>query len=148
MSRMGDEHLGDALSGLLDGELPLPAELAARQHLAACPDCALEYEHVRTARAWVRALPAAEPPFGFLEGLLLHPPAAAVPLLSRRWARLAAGAVSAAAAVALVGFASPRDAPVSPAVDRMVEVHAAGASVDADPLTRLAPLGIPVSFRR
>ncbi len=148
MSRMGDEHLGDALSGLLDGELALPAELAARQHLAACPDCAVEYEQVRTARAWVRALPAVDPPFGFLEGLLLHPPSASVPLLSRRWARVAAGAVSAAAAVALLGFASPRDAPVSPPVNRMVEAHAAGASINADPLTRLAPIGVPISFRR
>jgi anti-sigma factor RsiW len=148
MSAGGDGHLGDALSGLLDGELPLTQELAARQHLAACPACALEYEQVHTARAWVRGLPAVDPPFGFLEGLLLHPPAAAVPLLARRWVRVGAGAVSAAAAVALLGFASPRDAPVSPPVNRMVEAHAAGASINADPLTRLAPLGVPVSFRR
>lgn len=153
-----EPHLGDAISGLLDGELPLPTELSARQHLAACGLCTDEYERTRAARGWVRALPAAEPPFGFYERLLGGPPegnspldldrARAHPWLARRSVRLAMGAASSAAAVLLIGFVSPRQAPVSPPVNRMVEAHATGASVNGDPLSRLAPIGVPISFRR
>lgn len=153
-----DPHLGDAISGLLDGEMPLPTELSARQHLASCGLCTDEYERTRAARTWVRALPAAEPPFGFYEGLLGDAWEADRPLdldrarphpwLARRSVRLAMGAASSAAAVLLIGFVSPRQAPVSPPVNRMVEAHATGASVNGDPLSRLAPIGVPISFRR
>jgi anti-sigma factor RsiW len=143
------EHLHDLLSALLDGELPSSAEAAARQHAASCPQCSAELEDVRVARAWVRALPAVEPPFGFFERLIREP-AGARP---RRWwasrrVALAAVAGSAAAAVTLVGLAPPRDAPVSPSVGRFVEAHATGASLSGDPLSRLAPIGVPVTFRR
>lgn len=143
------KHLGDLLSALLDGELSRSAEESAQRHLAACSTCSAEYEQVRTARSWVRALPVAEPPFGFYERILrdspVYPPAHRR-VLSRR-AKLAAGMATAAAAVVLVGFVSPQDPPVSPTVNRLVEAHATGASVDSDPLSRLAPIGVPVSFR-
>jgi anti-sigma factor RsiW len=147
-------HLGDVLSGLLDGELTPSAEASARQHLDAC---ASELDDVRTARSWLRALPPVEPPAGFYENLLRDEApevraAAAVraPSLMRPSARrkVLAVAGSAAAAVVLVTVAAPRQAPVSPSVNRMVEAHATGASLSSDPLSRLAPLGVPVSFRR
>jgi hypothetical protein len=179
------EHLGDLLSGLLDRELSVEEELAARQHLDECGACSTELESVRLARSWVRSLPAVEPPFGFLESIVFGPPSrpswrerldwpvisfgprrpatafgprrpatafgprrpAANPSFRRR-AGVAALTVSAAAAVALVGIAPPRDAPVAPPVARLVEAHATGASVEGDPLSRLAPLGVPVSFGR
>ena len=150
--RRGDrrgEHLGDLLSALLDGELARSDEEQAYRHLEACRLCASELADVRTARGLVRALPAVDPPFGFFEGLVLgdhQPPSRRVPL--RRRVGVAALAASAAAAVAVVGLAPPRGEPVSPSVARLVEAHATGASLDGDPLSRLAPLGVPVTFRQ
>ena len=143
-------HLGDLLSALLDRELSMEEELAARQHLDECTRCAAELEDVRLARTWVRGLPAVEPPFGFLEHIIYGPEPrryVARPSLRRR-VGVAALTVSAAAAVALVGVTPPRDTPVSPSVARLVEAHATGASMDNEPLSRLAPLGVPVSFGR
>lgn len=143
-------HLGDALSGLLDGELPGPQREAARAHLLGCPTCAGELRAVGQARDWVRALPPVEPPFGFYERALRDGRHDRSPVFSpslRRRAGLAAiGA--AAAAVTVLGVGSPRPSPVSPAVPQLVEAHAASASVGADLLSKLAPVGVPVSFGR
>lgn len=145
-------HLGDALSALLDGELPASVELGARAHLADCPACTRELAAVGQARTWVRALPLVEPPFGFYERMLLdrgQPTAGAFGARStlRRRAGLAAlGA--AAAAVTVLGVGSPSQAPVNPAVPRLIEAHATSASVGADLLSKLAPAGVPVSFGR
>jgi anti-sigma factor RsiW len=130
--------------------LSAQAEAAARQHLAACRACARELEDVRMARTWVRALPPVEPPFGFFERMLRDwSRARARPTwASPRRVRVAAATASAAAAVALLGFATPQDAPVSPAVDVFVEAHATGASMESDPLSRLAPIGVPVTLSR
>jgi anti-sigma factor RsiW len=151
-SRAGGGHLGDALSGLLDGELDRQHADAARVHLLACPDCAAELHAVTRARAWVRALPPVEAPFGFYERVLLdHRPAPPAPPavasgLRRRAGLAALGAAAAAATV--LGVGSPRQSPVSPSVPRMIEAHATGASVGADLLSKLAPMGVPVSFGR
>jgi anti-sigma factor RsiW len=167
--RGSGSHLGDALSALLDGELPPDDEAPALYHLAACAACRAELDDVRTARAWVRALPSVEPPAGFIERLLADEtgvgedleigdearvPAAASPTslaARRRWTSrraLAALAASAAAGIGLLGLAHPREAPVSPAVAQLVEAHATGASLEGDPLSRLAPIGVPVTFTR
>lgn len=143
-------HLGDTLSALLDGELPLAQADQARAHLAACPSCADELAAVTQARTWVRALPPVEPPFGFYERMLRdrrEPVSAgfgAGSNLRRRAGLAALGA--AAAAVTVLGVGSPAVQPVSPAVPRLVEAHAASASVGADLLSKLAPMGVPVSF--
>ena len=147
---MTGEHLGDLLSGLLDGELPADIEASARAHLAACPACTSEMEDVRTARSWLRALPPVEPPAGFYERVLRDEPpegvlVAGAPSIRRK---VLAFAGSAAAALALVTVAAPRQSPVQPSVNSMVEAHATGASLNSDPLSGLAPLGVPVSFRR
>lgn len=148
------DHLGDLLSALVDGELN-PAQIAAAQaHVARCPSCAAELDEVTTARALVRALPALDPPFGLYERILrddrvLRPaPAtrAGAGWTPRRVAAAAFG--SAAAAVILLGLAPPRDTPVTPPVNSLVEAHATGASLGSDPLSRLAPIGVPVTFRR
>lgn len=145
---MSGKHLGDLLSAMLDGELSRSAEAAARHHLATCPSCAAELEDVRTAQGWVRSLPIVDPPLGFLDRLAVEPPPEVVRRLSPRWTGVAAVAASAAAALVLLGVAPPQEAPVSPPVGRMVEAHATGASLTGDPLSRLAPIGVPVTFRR
>jgi anti-sigma factor RsiW len=151
--RFGDSaHLGDTLSALLDGELARGQEEVARAHLARCPECTRELTAVRDARDWVRALPPVDPPFGFYERILLDPvPSfgsyqAARPGLRRRAGLAALGA--AAAAVTVLGVGSPSARPVNPGVPRLVEAHAASASVGADLLSKLAPMGVPVSFGR
>lgn len=145
-------HLGEALSALLDGELSMRRQEAARAHLAACPECAQELSEVGQARSWIRGLPLVDPPFGFYERMLRDPAPVATGAFAglvtlRRRAGLAAlGAV--AVAVTVLGVGSPSQPPVTPAVPRFVEAHAAGASVGADLLSKLAPAGIPVSFGR
>ena len=66
---IGDGHLGDALSGLLDGELTEDEVAAARTHLADCPPCRDELEATRATRTALRLLPAVEPPGGWLDGM-------------------------------------------------------------------------------
>ena len=147
-----DDHLGDALSALLDGELPPTQEAAARAHITGCPECAQELLAVTQARSWVRALPLVEPPFGLYERMLLErPPRVGVTFDARAALRRRAGIAAfgaAAAAVTVLGVASPSQPPVSPAVPRLVEAHATSASVGADLLSKLAPVGVPVSFGR
>ena len=148
---MSTGHLGDALSALLDGELPRPQEEAARAHLARCHDCAEELLAVREARTWLRGLPPVEPPFGFYERMLRGAPVAvprfAQPSALRRRAGMAAVG-AAAAAVTVLGIGSPSPRPISPSVPRLVEAHATSASVGADLLSKLAPVGVPVSLGR
>ena len=152
------DHLGDALSGLVDGELGPGQEEAALAHLAGCPSCADELSGVRQTRAWVRALPPVDAPLGFYEGMLhdrrfgasrsgrQQPLPVAGAQLRRRAGLVAVGA--AAAAITVLGVGSPSQTPVSPAVPRLVEAHASSASVGADLLGKLAPMGVPVSFGR
>ena len=136
-------HLGDLLSGLLDGELAPAEESAATSHLAACPTCAAELEELRAVRGTVRALPLVEPPFGFYERLLRRPPPW---WQDRRRVVAAALAGSAAVSVAFLGVSSPGQQPVSPSVASLIEVHATSASVSGDVLSPPTPAGGPVSF--
>jgi len=157
MSRFGTDggfagHLGDALSALLDGELPAAQAEGARDHLAVCPDCTRELAAVDQARTWVRTLPPVDPPFGFYERMLLdRQPVLRGALGDRATLRRRAGVAAfgaAAAAVTVLGIGSPSPRPVSPSVPRLVEAHATSASVGADLLSKLAPVGVPVSFGR
>lgn len=147
----GSDHMGDVLSALLDGELPAAQQELVRAHVDACPGCAEELAAVDQARTWVRSLPPVEAPFGFYERMLLdqrHIAAAmrARPAVRRRAGLAALGAAAAAATVLGIGSPSPR--PVSPSVPRLVEAHATSASVGADLLSKLAPVGVPVTFGR
>ena len=136
----GRRHAGDSLSALLDGELAPAEEAAVQAHLVACMACRHEMETVGLARQWMRALPPVDPPFGLYERML-------VPYRPGR-RRIAMAFLGAAAAVAAV-LVSVAPAP-QPAVDpdgghpdrgpRHVGV------VEGDPLTNLAPAGVPVSI--
>ena len=147
-------HLGDRLSGLLDGGLPEAEAEEARLHLAACASCAGELQAVTEARAWLRHLPPVEPPSGFRERLLgadpglVEPPGrvAVVPFRRRRAAVVALAGCAAAAAAVLGLFPAP-DPPAEPQVTRLVEAHATSGA-GGDPLSRLVPVGVPVSFGR
>jgi anti-sigma factor RsiW len=154
-------HLGDALSALLDGELAPPQAEAARAHIVSCAECAGELEAVSQARSWVRALPPVEPPFGFYERMLagrgpvtvatpvlLSPPVPlrATPSLRRRAALAAFGA--AAVAVTVLSVGSPQQSPVVPSVPHLVAAHATSASVNADLVSKVAPMAVPGSLRR
>ena len=146
-------HLGDLLSGLLDAELSPSEEAVAREHLASCRQCAIELEHISAARSWVRSLPPIEPPLGFIERLIREQEAPSFHLAgmrrgwASRWAGVAAFAASAAAAIAIVSVVSPQEPAVRPPVGQLVEAHATGASLSGDPLSRLAPAGVPISFK-
>lgn len=92
---MTTSHPGAALSALLDGELDATEAEAVRIHVEMCADCAAELDGIRLARRSIRALPAVEPPPGFLESLQ---PDSNVVLLRRHRRRTLAANVSAAAA--------------------------------------------------
>ncbi|MFN2609092.1 MAG: zf-HC2 domain-containing protein [Acidimicrobiales bacterium] len=173
----GSGHLGDLLSALLDGELPTADVAAARTHLAGCRECAAEHAAVALARAWVRALPPVEPPATFYARIAAGPaalesfaglPAPAAPLVAarlpsepvrrragsavvdlhrRRRLGVAALAGCAAAALGVVGLSSPPDPATSPPVGRFIEAHATAVG-GGDPVSHLAPVAVPVSFRR
>ena len=144
----GSGHLGDVLSALLDGELAGPYEDAARAHVAACAACAAELAAVGQARAWVRALPPVPVPFGFYERVLLdgrRPPVLSGATVRRRVGVAAVGV--AAAAVTVLGVGGPSRTPAAP-TGQFVVAHAAPASVHTDLLSKLTPVGVPVSFGR
>ncbi len=141
MSQPAPEHAGDRLSALLDGELSPAEEAEVQTHLVACMACRLEMETVGVARLWLRALPPVDPPFGLYERMLM-------PYRPRR-RRFAMAFVGAAAAVAavLVSVAPAPPPPVSPSVATLIEAHATSGA-EGEPLTNLAPAGVPVSVPR
>jgi anti-sigma factor RsiW len=136
----GQGHLGDLLSAFLDGELDTPERSSASAHLDVCTYCSDELAAVAEARRLMRSLPPVEPPFGFYLRLLG---------LRRRRRAVAAVAAAAVAATALVSLRPPpQPRVVAPPVSRLVEDHAATASVAGDPVSELVPVGVPVSLSR
>jgi hypothetical protein len=96
---------------------------------------------VRAARDALRSLPMRELPPGFVDALL-------APVPSRRSARVGAGLVAAAAVIVGFALAIPRDpgSSVTPPVATLAETHGATASLDADPVSTLAPVVVPVGL--
>lgn len=140
MSSFGPEaHLGDALSALVDGELTSGEEAAARSHVVRCPACRAELAAVEDTRALLRGLPALDLPPVVVERARW--------VGRRRPSRVAAVAATAvaAAAAALFVVVPPEPEAVTPKVGQLVEVHAT-SGVDGDPLSRLTPAAVPVSF--
>ncbi len=127
-------HLGDLLSGIVDGALSPGERHGAEAHLAGCLACTAELEATRRIRALVRGLPAVEPARPLV-------PTATAP--GRRWAAPAAAAAAAVAMalLATVGGQAPTPAPVG----RLVQAHATSV-VNTDPVSQLAPAAIPISF--
>jgi anti-sigma factor RsiW len=136
----GDGHLGDFLSALLDGEIAASEESVVRSHLHRCTRCQEELDEVASARRLVRSLPEVRPPLGYEQRLLR----------SGRYRRagVAALAATAAASIAFLGVASPREEPVAvaPQVPRLVDAHVSSASVSGDLVGNLAPAAVPVTF--
>lgn len=116
-------HPGDRLSALIDGALDRQSAAEVSDHVAACPRCADELDEVRAARRLVRSLPAAEPPPGFLDSLLVVEPAVARPVTARPAALLVPAAVVLAVAVLLGGTVPPD--PTAPGLAGAVSRHAA-----------------------
>ncbi|MGI9032262.1 MAG: anti-sigma factor family protein [Acidimicrobiales bacterium] len=137
------DHLGDALSAMLDGELEPADEEAAGAHLALCPQCRAELASVAKARSWVRSLPPVEPPAAFYQRI----PRGAPGIHHRRRAGVVALVGCTAAAALVLGVASPREPSTSPPVGRFVEAHATAVG-GGDPVSHLVPAAVPVSFRR
>ncbi len=141
-----DGHPGEALSGLLDGELGAAEAGAVQAHVRACTACAEELHWLRAARWSVRNLPAVEPPAGFLElvvaRLAQHDDATGArtgdggdrapiaALAHRRLPKAGAVAAAVAAGVALFALSVPGAEPgaYTPAVDAAVERHVASLS--------------------
>ena len=72
------EHLStEAIAAVADGELRMTAHLRAASHLSLCPECALEVDAQRQARAALRdSCPVAMPSslLGLLSQIPHHPP--------------------------------------------------------------------------
>jgi anti-sigma factor RsiW len=128
-------HLGDILSGLVDGELTEGLRAAAEDHLALCPACGAELEGTARVRLLVAELPALAVPAVVWTGMMT----------SGRRPRPLAWAGAAAAVIGLsVLVASPSNHRVTPPMTRFVQVHA--VSTGTDPLTQLAPAAVPASL--
>lgn len=63
-------HAGDLLSAHLDGELAPETAAKVETHLAACPECRAELDHVGATRAALRSSPAVPAPAGFTRELV------------------------------------------------------------------------------
>jgi anti-sigma factor RsiW len=125
---------------MLDGELSSSEEDAVRAHVATCEQCQRELHLVDQGRALVRNLPPVDPPFGFYERMLR-------PRRRSTKVGVAALVASAAASLAVMGVASPREARVSPHVAQLVDAHTASASTSGDPISEITPAAAPVSVR-
>ena len=129
-------HLGDRLSSLLDGELSEAEMAAAQRHLEGCEVCTDELDEIERTRQLLRGLDAPRPPEGFVVGLV------------RRHRQLtffvAALSLIAAVSAALVfTLRSPRE-DVTPPVNRFERIHAT-STPSPDPITEMAPVGVPTS---
>ncbi len=141
-----NEHLGDLVSALLDGELPGPTADRTRDHLAGCPTCGEEMTRVGEARSWVRALPPVEPPAAYFERLAAARHQSEL-FARRRRVGVAALAGSAAAGLAFLGIVAPQEPATNPPVAQLVESHATAVGA-GDLLSQLVSAGVPVSLRR
>lgn len=130
-----DEHLGEAISALADGELAPREAGAAHEHLARCPVCAGELAATVEVRSLVRSLPVLEPR-RVLRAVPAEPP-------SRRW--VARSAAAAAAVAVLLLAAGVREEPPADPMAQLVRAHTTSL-VNADPVSQVAPAAIPVSF--
>ena len=131
----------EMLSAYVDGECTPEEAHAVEAKVAAEPRWNDMLADVRAARDALRSLPMRELPPDFVDALL-------APVPSRRSARVGAGLVAAAAVIVGFALAIPRDAgsSVTPPVATLAETHGATASLDADPVSTLAPVVVPVGL--
>ena len=127
-------HLGDRLSSLLDDELPTDEVAAVRRHLQGCETCAGELAEIEQTRQLLRGLEAPKPPESFVPGLLRRH--------RRATLLVVAASLIAGAGAALVFALSPPHQSVTPPVNRFERIHAT-STPSPDPITEMAPVGVP-----
>jgi anti-sigma factor RsiW len=122
-------HPADALSGLIDDELPAGERDAVAAHVQGCPACADELRGLRAVRAAVRALPPVEPPPGLLDRLVADS-AQGAGSRRRPTRRATATATAVATAVALVLLVPALSGlgPYRPEVEQALLRHVASMS--------------------
>jgi anti-sigma factor RsiW len=122
MNLMG--HLGESISGYLDGELDGSERRRAEAHIAGCEVCRQDLEDMVMIRARLRSLPMLELPTDLTEARAKTRPI-------YRWPRFFVGAAAAAVA-ALVAFATifPEDAVFALSDDTFAASYRARASLD------------------
>lgn len=131
-------HVGELLSGYLDGELTADEEQTVLDHLDECTICRHELVEVETARAALRSLPVVEPP------VPLDIPSLASRTRRRLTRRVGLAAAAAAAIVLAVGVV--RGGPTEEPIDLGSVVDQHTARVSADP--GLSPArGVSLVFR-
>lgn len=109
MSTPRCEDLSADLVAYLDGEQPDGGRARVEAHVATCLACRRELERLTKVRAWIRALPRIAPAADFEERMWQRLEADARPVVRpRTWrpARWSVPALAAAAAIALVIYAS------------------------------------------
>jgi anti-sigma factor RsiW len=148
MTEHVDALAPDMLSAYLDDELTDAERVAVEAQLEVSADWRAELAEVRAAREALRALPERDAPAGFWDAVhaAVVVPIGAARSARRRWGRVAASAAAVAAVVAVVVI--PGRSEVSPNVAAVVAQHGAQGSETADPISRLAPVGPLVGFRR
>jgi anti-sigma factor RsiW len=118
-------HLGEGISGYLDGELDGSERRQAEAHIAGCEVCRQDLEDIAMVRATLRSLPMLELPTD-----LTTARAKTRPIYRRP--RFFVGAAAAAAVAALVAFATifPEDAVFALSDDTFAASYRARASLD------------------
>jgi hypothetical protein len=121
------DHLDDAISALLDGELTADEAAAAAAHLEACGPCRADLEAEREVRDAIRALAPVDAPFGFYERVLRNGPGGEAQPKRRFRFGMANLVATAAAWVLILGVGSLRSTgggSVNPSVGDFVSAHA------------------------
>ncbi len=113
----------DVLSAYLDGELTAAEAAEVRELLERSPEHRAELDRVEQARTWLRALPAVEPPEGFIEQAIAAANRPVAEPKKRKWGMLNLVA-TAAVWVAVLGFVNmSRSNDVSPDAANLAQTH-------------------------
>lgn len=144
----------DALSAYLDGECDAEERTRIEARLADDAQWRAELDGIRTVRDALRALSWPEPPTGFVAGPAGEVGGEVVAIdarrtrtrRARRARSVAAVGVAASIAVAFAVATPSSSNDVAPQLATMSDQHASANAASADPISSLAPVGVPVTF--